>query len=648
MRTTLHRVISLASAAALLLTIASSCDGTDAGFNTPDNTIAPSDIIDPLSKGYISFEGINLSVEVEDENFNDKKTDGYNTASQAATRSDESDDTTDTPTIDTNNYVVRITKESTGEVVYNKTYAEAAAEVAPLTLSAGYYTLYVSSTADELPSTAWGEEGKIYASTPKRLIVGDENVTSLGTVVCYLATIKSQVMLAADMVALFDTSDSASTPLAVTLTYGDASLTYDIDHLYSTEDGAEAQNEANAGYFAPQEGVSEIVVTLTGMYNSAAANETPNYIKINWEQTITKVKAAQSRLISIKFDNYDSGNIQISFDIQNWSYDAPLGVNIFTNTFALALNEDKLFDPDSQVSDAGAPVLALAGGLSADDTYVISSDMLDTDSETYTSIYKATLTPEAGATIKKIYTIVTTENGFFNTALDDAGYTDYTIDLFGGDSNNISDYVTVSENAITKEVNMTLKYSAIAALYNYSGTHTFMVVAIDSNNRTSYTPLTFEVISTAGPQIVWEGGVFGEYTDITNATEENPVSVVLRISSNSGITSLKIKFISPILTVPLLEDIDLAEEIDIANTSTTAMADQLSSLGIPVDGAVYGRTYIEVDISKFMPLIAGFPYSEPAAYTDFEITATDGNGETIETLCVVRYYTDEEIAQNNK
>ncbi len=656
MRTILHRVISLASAAALLLTVASSCDGMDANFNTPDNTIDPNDIIDPYSNGYISFSDISLSVEVESESFNDKESGEYESAANVASRADDStddstdsdaDDSTDDDTIDTSNYIVTLTQESTGKVVYDKSFAEVLEESELLTLSAGYYTLYVTSDR-EIPASSWGKQ--IYASSEKRLVVGDENVTSLGAIVCRLATIKSQVTLAADMKALFDTSDDAQTPLTVTLTYGEESLIYDLDKLYST-DKSDEENEANAGYFAPQDNVSTINISLDGMYNCAAANEEPSYIPINWVQSISNVNAGQSRLISIKFDNYDSGNIQISFEVEGWFYDDALGIDIFTQSFALALSEDKLFDPDSQTTDVGSPVLSFISGCdSTEDTYQITEYTFNEASETYSPIYSTRLTPESGSTIKSVSVIVASTNGLLTSAVESAGFESYTVDLFGGNAstNGVSNYVTTTENATTKELSMTLKYNAIRTLYNYSGTHTFTVVAIDSENRTSYTTLTIEVISTAGPKIIWEGGTFGEYIDITGVSEDNPISVILKISSNSGITSLKIKFTSPVLTTTLLEGIDLAEEIDIANTATTAMATKLAEFKIPHNEDVYGYTYLEVDISEFMPLIAEFPYIEPAAYTDFQITASDDNGSTVETLCVVRYYTDEEIEENKK
>ncbi|MFI3305592.1 MAG: DUF4493 domain-containing protein [Rikenellaceae bacterium] len=658
MRKILQRVISLAAAAAFLLTVASSCDGTDANFNTPDNVIEPSDIIDPYSNGYISFSNVALSVEIEDENFNDNKSGEYEASNKVASRADEStdentdestdestDDSTDeSSTIDTGSFIVTLTQESTGTVVYDKTYAEVLQESDLLTLSAGYYTLYVTSDR-VISSTAWGKQ--VYASSQTRLVVGDENVTSLGSIVCRLATIKSQVTLAADMKALFDTSDSAATPLTVTLTYGDEALTYDLDKLYST-DKTDDENAANAGYFAPQDGVNSIVVTLEGMYNSAAANDSANYIPINWTQTITNVKAGQSRMISIKFDNYDSGNIQITLEVQEWIYESALGVDIFTQSFALSLSEDKLFDPDSQTSDVGAPVLSFISGCSsADDIYEITEYTFNEASETYSPIYCAMLTPESGSTVKSASVIVSSTNGLFISAIEEAGYDDYTIDIFGGSAstNGSSSYVSALENSMTSELTLTLKYSAIRALYNYSGTHTFTLVVTDSENRTSYTNLTIEVVSTAGPTILWDGGEFGVYQEITTAEALN---VVLKISSNSGIESLKIKFTSPVLTVDMLEALSLAEEIDIAQTATTAMADRLTELGIPSDKAVYGKTYLEVDISTFMPLLAELPYTQPAAYTDFQITAADANGETIETLMVVRYYTDAEIANNSK
>ncbi|MFI3304024.1 MAG: DUF4493 domain-containing protein [Rikenellaceae bacterium] len=628
MKTNLRRAITLAASAALLLTVASGCDGSDSVFNTPDNTINPDEVIDPYSSGYISFSSLIISVEEEDENFFDNESDSYEQS-----RSSSSDG------VNIDDYIVTLTNETSGEVVYQKTYAEVKAEEGMLTLPADYYILYITSDL-EIPAVAWNQ--KIYASSEKRLLVGDENITTVGSVACRLATIKNQVSIAADMLALFNTADDAETPFTVTLQYGDASLVFDVDKLYSSS-ATDEENEANAGYFAPQDGVSEIVTTLSGMYNTAADNEEANYIPITWSQSISDVSSGQLRMISIKIDNYNEGNIQITFEVEGWVYDTTLGVDILSGSFITDLEEGLVVDPDSEKTDVGAPVLALDNNLSLDEAYIISSDNIDTDSDTYTPIYKATITPSDNSTVDNIAVTISSTNSSLIAALAESGYTDNKINIWDGDmlSTDMSDYITLYEDASTGAISITLKYRAINALYNYAGTHTIKVEATDSKSRRSYTNLLFEVQSA--PEIVWDGGEFGQYYEIST---DEVLNVVLKISSMSGLESLRIKFTSPLLTPEFLEAINLAEEIDLANTTTKDMADMLTELELPIDDDVKGKTYLEVDISEFMPILADLPYTESAAYTDFEITAVDSYGESVETLQVVRYYSDEEIAAN--
>ncbi|MFI3258996.1 MAG: DUF4493 domain-containing protein [Rikenellaceae bacterium] len=645
MRLQLHKIATMVVIAAMAL---SSCSTETTEFDSSDDVVVDKDeILDLESYGYVNLAGITFSVDVEDESFNDETVSEISSsATRSATRSDETTDETTDEAADeaadpADGYFVTITNEDSGEVVFNDTFAVAKTSEL-LTLKAGYYTLYVCSHS-EIPSTAWGQ--KIYASEEKRLTVGDEAVTEIGSVTCRLATIKTQVAISADMREVFDV-DSTETPFTVTLTYGTAEMVYTNDKLYDSTASTEV-NEANTGYFAPQDGMEKINITMRGLYNSANANEDPVYQEIEWSQTITGVASGQSRMITIRVDNSESSKVLISFEVQKWSYEETLGVNIFSTSFGLAMAEDTIADPDDEEtfeSDKNAPVLALSSG-SVTDVYQISSSTVDEDSETYSPLYKATLTPQSDSSISLIQVIVSSTNTGLTDSVVAMGYTDLYVPIFnnGVVTSSMSSYITAKEDSSTGAVTLTAKYAGISALYKYAGTHTLKVMATDSEGRTSYTDLAIESAGSAGsgpaPTLTWATGEFGVLTDITNASS---MTLVLEVESAAGIDSMVLDIDSDVLVASELEAVGLSTTMDVANP-TESVEEGLSTLGIPVGSQVKGQTSLSIDISIFIPMLAGISFDGDAAYTTFNVTVTDANGEVSRSIMLVCYYENEVV-----
>ncbi len=613
------KMTTFAVASVMTLFAMTGCD--EMGLDEYDNAVGQGDIIDPNSNGYISFSDFALVVDNDSESYTDQDV--------------ESDVVSRSESLDVSDYRVVITSETSGETIFNDTYA-VAIESDNIKLSAGYYILQVSSVAD-LPATEWGNSH--YISDETRLTIGDERVTSIGSVTCRLATIKSRVYVSADMMEQFDTSEGVETPFEVTLMYGSednrAELTYDINKLYSTT-LSDVEIEARSGCFAPQDDEDTIDILMSGMYNIADDNNDPDYITLSWSGSISGVAAGQLRDISIKVENYDKGNVLVSFEVEGWAYDTPLGVSVFSS-FAVAMQEDELTEPDSTTSDKDSATISFDNGNDISSVYQISDSTIDLFTETYSPTYKLTATPETGATITTISLVASSTNTTFMDALTTAGYVDGAIAIWqdGAAVSGLSSYITMIESSSTGAIGIGLKYAAIEALYKYSGEHTFTMTTVDSEGRRSYTPLYFNVTSSGGvaPTITWDGGEFGVYYDIT----DSDLSVILKITSEVGLESVSLTINSDVLTDSALGEIDLATEMDLAAPATDEMAEMLSDvLGFPIKDEVIGEKELTVDISDFMPMLSMLVKEtyEGTSYTDFVITVKDANGDCTETLMV--------------
>ncbi len=574
--------------------------------------------------GYLSFANLSLSVDSEQESFSDYSTSETNTS--VASSDDVELLTTKAQSEAGDDHIVKVLSESTGEEVYKATYADAKSEESPIKLSAGSYIVQ-STTNENIAGAAW--EQPEYTSKDQTITVGNELVTEISELVCYLANIKTTVSLSGDILTQFKTKDmleDGDTPLTVTLSLGDYSLEY-------------AEDETRAGYFAEQEDDSSISILLEGMYNIAAADETANYVSIKWEEQITGVAAGQSRNISIKIDNYNDGKITISMEVQTWVYDSPLGVSLFSQSF-LAASEDTIIDPDDQTTDLNAPVLTL-DGMNVEDTYTISETLFDFDAESYSPTYKATLTPADGATVEYVEFRVSSSNNSFISAMEAAGYTDCVIPVWDEDSSNsaLSDYMTIREDG--DNLTITMKYTGMNALYGYAGTHEVLVYAVDNSGRRMFTTLTLSVVAEGGVSVVWRTGEDGTVYDFDTRYDiyptgkgDNP-SIILDITTPTGITAMTVNIISDVLTPEELGTMSLAQSMDLINPETDEMASILSVLGFPVGDEVDGATEVELNITNFMPTLAGLAASVNGSTSDFEITVSDASSTVVETIKVV-------------
>lgn len=133
--------------------------------------------------------------------------------------------------------------------------------------------------------------------------------------------------------------------------------------------------------------------------------------------------------------------------------------------------------------------------------------------------------------------------------------------------------------------------------------------------------------------IVWDGDYsFDERYEISikNGTDQ---TFKYLISSETGITALKVKIISETLTTVLLEQMYLAEEMDLVSPATEEMGTILrDELGFPTEDEVEGLTYLEIDITNFMPMLTAV--AKDGQVTDFQFTVCDTTGECSKTIMV--------------
>ena len=113
------------------------------------------------------------------------------------------------------------------------------------------------------------------------------NETTVDDLVCTLANIRTTVTLTQDLQKLFmsdaDAEAAGKEKLAVTLSIGDNALVFD----------REAANAGKAGYFKAVETANTLKILLSGQYNKAPGDATPEYVTVNWSKEITNCKAGQ-------------------------------------------------------------------------------------------------------------------------------------------------------------------------------------------------------------------------------------------------------------------------------------------------------------------------------------------------------------------
>ncbi len=549
---------------------------------------------DPTEEGvgYLWFASMNVEVESSGEVVS-TKADNYEAA---------------------DNYTVSIYSQELQEFVYTSTYGEIKALEELITLDVGEYDIHVNSPANE---DLCGWEQPTYGSV-ESIEISSRETTEVDEIICTLSNIKVSLTLSADLLSLFQADNGTDEDLNVSVSLGESTLDF-------------GREESRYGYFEAIEESNELTILLSGMYNVAAADEDPEYIAIEgWKQVISGVKAGEWRKISIRVENANDGSVTFGITVETWVYDDVIDVNVMSGSYVY--EEETIVDPSDETTDLNSAVITLANGHNIEDPFTVDASIFDFDAETCYDVIKAYVTPYGDATVESIDATFTSDSSSFMSALESAGFAEGALSLWP--TNPISTYLTIKEDSGV--VTVTAKYSAMAAIYKYAGTHTAKIKVVDSEGRRSFTTLTIVVDSSGGGStdqdsdvsIVWDGGYSFDDRHVISTTSYP--DVVINITSPTGFTGFVVGIDSATLTASSLEEMGLAAEMDLINPATTDMATKLDDLGFPVEGDVEGATSMVVDITQFMPALAILG----AGNTDFVLSVSDASGTTTRTIKV--------------
>ena len=624
---------------AVVATIATACSLDDLSTTT-DNPAEPN-TGDTKTVGYLKLGGVVYNVDSEDSIV------GSDTI-ESSTRGDESvsPSTSDAG----NDYYIEIyggpRHTSTSPfMAWSGTYAEAKAKAATggIALEPGTYTVYAYQTAAKKPADDVSATPYYAGKTEGGEITSKQ--TTAAEVVCRMANIKTTVELSADLKEVFKTYDEGDADYAkrlmtnVTLSSGDITP---ISHTFEREtthdqpiyfsDLSEANDAGNT-----------MTIALTGMYYTgdrvdviSGSPDNTKWKEVKMVKTITGVKAAQWRKISIGIDYNTSGNAEITVTVQSYTYDQEITVDVATlySTLTAITQEEEI--PDDDVNDPLAPQVKLDGQNTM--TFNINSSIYDADAGSWTKYLKAKVTPQGESKVEQLYVVLrSSTNSDLLNKMKAKDFTDGRIDLFPALTSGASTYLNVAADGKTKVVAM--RPAGMDALNKYEGTHTFRLYTKSDDGHLGFGDITIVVNpngaggSGNGPTVVWMKGdvdVIDQEHILNSKDQAASYGCVVTAKSAVGFKVFKVKIDSSVLDPDELSGVGLAQDIDLINPGT--MVNALRALGfLPKDKEnLEDETNVTFDISKFLGTLYGL-YST-SDICKFIITVGDSNGEVTKTL----------------
>lgn len=533
--------------------------------------------------GYLVLSGMNVNVNADSETI--------------GTRANE---TTEKKTVAaSDDYVVTISSETTGEEVWHKPYGEIRNISEPIALQPGQYLIRAKSPDfDNMALAGW--ECPAYAGEVKVTIMKGAT-TQAPTVICKLANIKISIFFSDLLKSKF--RETPEHPLQATVKLGENSLVF-------------GRNETRSGYFKALQSINKLEVTLTGEYNTANDGEDPVYKVVSMTQTVDNVRAGQWRKATFAIQVSDEGNMTFSIQVDTWVDDEPISVDAMS---LYACIEESIPD-DQEVSDPDAPKVTL-------DNYDITKPFIldGNDFDEWgncTNLIRIALTPAENAEVDRVTVKFNSDNENLLAALAAAGYDD-RIDITTDVTVKEIQYTKVGTSGRAKTI--VTSHEAMKWLFGFAGTHTLRIAATDSQHRTSYTDLTITVLrgGTEGPTIKWRGqsdDYFGTEHSVSDFE-----SLIIDVTSDTGITGFNVKIISKTLNADELASVGLKDEFDMINPGE--MEEALKNLGFPVGNEILNQKAVEFNISAFLPILKVLPGTH-----QFQLTVSDIGGETSKTI----------------
>lgn len=549
-----------------------------------------------------------------------------------------------TPTAAPDTYYLEIVNAASNTTVWSGTIAELTAkDNSQVGVEPGSYYVYAYQNAAKAPAAGAAEDQPYYAGRSQALSVVKKQPTTF-SVTCKLANIKTTVELSADLKAMFKTAEGTNPMLQTDVKVGTAALTNNYVFPYTST------HESPVVYFKDVAGPdaqagNTLTFTLTGLYytgdpvhvldpTQSANIDDDLWKEVKMEKSLTGVKAAQWRKISIDIDHNTTGDVQFVIEIESFTYDEEIVVDLMT----LYANADELFGteeaiPDEDEQNPDAPDVTIDGQTGLN--FTIDSSIYDADAQSWTKYLKVNITPKEGSTVEQVYALFESDNASLLTNMATKGFAEGRIDLFP--TNAAADYANVAADG-TK---VTLKAAGMDALYRYNGTHTVKVFTVDSEKRMKSTEIVITVSSSGvvanGPTVVWmkDGvDVIDNLHTLTSKAQAQAYGCKVDLTSVTGITALTVDIISNVLTDEELQGAGLGSHIDLVNPDPD-MVGTLQTLGFLPDGAttLQGIKSVSFDISIFLGTLYNlFEMGQQSDYTTFRLTATDSTGTTIKEL----------------
>ena len=476
--------------------------------------------------------------------------------------------------VDINTFDVVILNDK-GETVESFKYGERPTEA--IALEGGVYTIKMSSAT--MQNADW--DAPVYAGE-KEVVITRKQTSTVNNLVCKLANIKVTVDYSAD---IKNQLDPEYTTMNVELE--NSALLYVF-------------NETRAGYFAPVAVDNTLKLTFNCRYNG----ETKNIIMTN---EIKGVKAAQWRKINVVVQHAADGTATIGIKCDTWTYDEEV-----TFDTSVSLFEEVI--PD----DTDAPVIVWEGH-DLSETFELTDLMFDADGN-FTSSINVDVTTKAA--LKSLVVKASSDNVEFTNAY--AEVLPLEVDLCAGTVSStilkMMGYPSDAKGATSTR----LKFAAQTELFrSHEGTHSFEITATDENGAHSTVTLAIKYgqMVVIPPSIVWVG-----YDIKQRQTYAPGMTCDLQITAPATIADFIVNIISNDLTHEELAGVNLAANFSLVTDNQYFTA--LSGLGFKVGDEVYGQTALDLSITNFLAILAGYPGDH-----DFKMTVIDAAGnEVTETV----------------
>lgn len=495
-------------------------------------------------------------------------------------------------------YFIEVIHKTTGASAWSGNYAELKGQT--IGLEPGTYVVYAYQSQAKAPAQGVAIDAPYYAGHSDDLEIVSKQTRST-TVTCRLANILTTVELSADLKAVFKPYEAASEKrLKTNVKVGTDALTNEYDFE------AESTHEKPLAYFADVAGVNNtsgntMTITLSGDYYTGdpvdviegRADES-KWKEVRMVKTITNVRAAQWRKISIDIDHNTTGDVKFEFVIESYVYDEEIVVDVITLYDELNIEESI---PDEEEENPAAPDVAINGqeGLN----FTISEAIYDADAEMWTSTLKVNITPKDGTSVASLYAVFNSTNASLLTAMADKGFAEGRIDLFP--TNAATDYATVAADGTT----ITLKAAGMDALYKYAGTHTVSLYTMDSQNRMKHTDLVITVSAGSsgnGPTVVWIKNGIDVIDQWHSLTSLENYDAAIDITSQTGVTAMYVDINAEKLTPEELANFGLAQHMNLIEPESAKMESGLRSLGfLPTESGDRGDAFSDDNYRIYYP-----------------------------------------------